>query len=62
MTVEAAPRRTPFIDILQTAIGLGQKVGLVAPSQLEKGALMAHAAQETGLEDFGDPWLSLIHI
>jgi len=56
MTVEAAPRRTPFIDILQTAIGLGQKVGLVAPSQLEKGALMAHAAQETGLEDFGDPW------
>lgn len=56
MAVEAAPRRTPFIDIAQTAIGFGQKLGLVAPSRLEKTALMEHAASETGLDDFGDPW------
>ncbi|MBB3033554.1 sulfotransferase family protein [Alteriqipengyuania lutimaris] len=56
MSTHAAPRRTPFIDIAQTAIGLGQKLGLVAPSRLEKTALMDHAAAETGLDDFGDPW------
>tara|TARA_B100000678_G_scaffold113487_1_gene94856 strand:+ start:441 stop:1751 length:1311 start_codon:yes stop_codon:yes gene_type:complete len=56
MAVEAAPRRTAFIDILQTFIGLGQKAGIVAPSRLRKDALMEHAAEETGLSDFGDPW------
>ena len=56
MTNLAAPKRTPFIDILQGAIGIGQKLGVVAPSTLEKDALMAAAVEETGLSDFGDPW------
>ncbi|GAB5348196.1 sulfotransferase family protein [Alteriqipengyuania sp. 357] len=56
MTTNAAPQRTPFIDILQGAIGLGQRVGLVAPSRLEKDVLMDRAVAETGLEDFGGPW------
>ena len=56
MTAQAAPRRTPFISIAQGAIGLGQRLGIVAPSRLEKTALMEHAAAETGLSDFGDPW------
>ena len=56
MRIAAAPKRTPFIDALQTVIGLGQRVGLVAPSILEKDALMEAASAETGLTDFGDPW------
>ena len=56
MTTHAAPRRTAFIDVAQTAIGIGQKLGLVAPSRLEKAPLMDHAAAETGLDDYGDPW------
>ena len=56
MTNLAAPKRTPFIDILQGAIGIGQKLGVVPPSILEKDALMSAAVEETGLSDFGDPW------
>ncbi len=56
MTMEAAPRRTPFVDIAQAAIGAGQKLGLIARSRLEKAHLMEAAAAETGLSDFGDPW------
>ena len=56
MMIEAAPGRTPFIGALQTAIGLGQRIGLVAPSVLEKDVLMEAAMAETGLTDFGDPW------
>ena len=55
-TIQGPPRRTPFIDILNRAIGLGQKVGAVANSRLEKAALMDAAAARTGLSDFGDPW------
>ena len=58
MTYLAAPRRTPFIDVLQGAIGLGQKLGVVAPSILEKDALMSAAVEQTGLDDFGDPWVT----
>ena len=58
MTYLAAPRRTPFIDVLQGAIGLGQKLGVVAPSTLEKDALMSAAVEQTGLDDFGDPWFT----
>ncbi|MEL7690999.1 sulfotransferase [Citromicrobium bathyomarinum] len=56
MTNLAAPKRTPFIDILQGAVGIGQKLGVVPPSTLEKEALMSAAVEETGLGDFGDPW------
>ena len=56
MTNLAAPKRTPFIDILQGAVGIGQKLGVVPPSILEKDALMSAAVEETGLSDFGDPW------
>tara|TARA_B100001179_G_scaffold48532_1_gene32498 strand:+ start:782 stop:2125 length:1344 start_codon:yes stop_codon:yes gene_type:complete len=56
MTIAAAPKRTPFISALQTAIGIGQRIGLVGPSVLEKDALMEAASAETGLTDFGDPW------
>lgn len=56
MTILAAPKRTPFIDILQGAIGIGQKLGIVAPSTLEKDAVTSAAVEETGLSDFGDPW------
>jgi len=56
MTNLAAPMRTPFIDILQGAVGIGQKLGVVPPSLLEKDALMSAAVEETGLSDFGDPW------
>ncbi|MEL7687539.1 sulfotransferase [Citromicrobium bathyomarinum] len=55
-TIQAPPRRTPFIDVLNRAIGLGQKVGAVANPRLEKAALMDAAAARTGLSDFGDPW------
>lgn len=56
MTNLAAPKRTPFIDILQGAVGIGQKLGVVPPSLLEKDTLMSAAVEETGLSDFGDPW------
>ena len=39
MTMEAAPRRTPFVDIAQAAIGAGQKLGLIAPVQIAERAV-----------------------
>jgi len=56
MQADAAPRRTPFIGLLQGVLGAGQRLGFIAPSTLEKDALMDAAARETGLSDFGDPW------
>lgn len=50
------PRRTPFIDVLDTAIRAGRKLGAIAPAHLEKGMLLEQAAQSTGLDDFGDRW------
>ena len=50
------PRRTPFIDILDTAIRGGRRLGAVAPARLEKDFLLERAAEATGLDDFGDRW------
>ena len=50
------PRRTPFIDILDTAIRGGRRLGAVAPARLEKDFLLKRAAEATGLDDFGDRW------
>ena len=50
------PRRTPFIDCLDAGLRLGRMAGLVEPPKLEREALMANAAEYTGLTDFGDPW------
>ena len=50
------PRRTPFIDILDTAIRGGRKLGAIAPARLEKDHFLEQAAETAGLEDFGDRW------
>ena len=50
------PRRAPFIDIADKAIRIGRKLGGVRPARLEKQYLLDMAAEQTGLDDFGDPW------
>ena len=50
------PRRTPFIDVLDTAIRGGRRIGAIAPARLEKDQLLDRAAAATGLDDFGDRW------
>ena len=50
------PRRTRFIDALNTAMALGRKTGLAEQPVLDKSVLMQRARQSTGLQDFGDPW------
>ena len=50
------PGRTRFIDLIDGAIGLARRAGLVTPPILERDTLMASAAEYTGLDDFGDPW------
>ena len=50
------PRRTPFIDIADRVIRIGRRFGAIAPARLEKDFLLEQAIEETGLEDFGDPW------
>ena len=55
-TTISPPRRTRFIDILNGGMRLARKAGLAKPPRLERDALMAHAVEYTGLEDFGDPW------
>ena len=52
----APPRRTPFIDLLDTGVRAGRKLGLIEPAHLEKDWLLEHAAAEAGLDDFGDRW------
>ena len=50
------PRRTRFIDLMNTAMALGRRTGLADTPVLEKEALLAKARAFTGLDDFGDPW------
>lgn len=50
------PKRTPFIDVVDTAIRAGRKIGMVDPAILTKQHLMESAVEETGLDDFGDRW------
>ena len=50
------PRRTRFIDLMNTAMALGRRTGLAETPVLEKEALLAKARAFTGLDDFGDPW------
>ena len=50
------PRRTPFIDLLDTTVRAGRKLGLIEPAHLDKGWLLDNAAAEAGLDDFGDRW------
>ncbi|WP_374408953.1 sulfotransferase [Pelagerythrobacter sp.] len=50
------PGRTPFIDVLDSAIRGGRKLGAVGPARLEKDFLLERACEDTGLDDFGDRW------
>ena len=50
------PRRTPFIGALDRAIRAGRALGVVSPADLDKDAMLARAAEDAGLDDFGDPW------
>ena len=51
------PRRTPFIDIADTVIRAGRRLGSIAPARLEADHLKAQAVEAAGgLDDFGDPW------
>ena len=50
------PRRTPFIGALDRAIRAGRALGVVSPADLDKNAMLARAAEDAGLDDFGDPW------
>jgi hypothetical protein len=50
------PRRTPFIDLLDTTVRAGRKLGLIERAHLEKDWLLEHAVAEAGLDDFGDRW------
>lgn len=50
------PKRTPFINVLNSAFGLSRSIGFSKAPELRKDALLAAAAQEVGLDDFGDPW------
>ncbi len=50
------PRRTPFIDLLDSGVRAGRKLGLIEPARLEKDWLLEHAVAEAGLADFGDRW------
>jgi hypothetical protein len=50
------PRRTPFIGLLDGAIRVGRAIGAIDSGPLEKGRLLADAADYAGLDDFGDRW------
>jgi hypothetical protein len=50
------PRRTAFIDVLNTVMALGRRTGLGAVPVLDKEPLLDGARAITGLDDFGDPW------
>jgi hypothetical protein len=50
------PRRTPFIDLIDSALRTGRRLGVWRAPTLEKGALLDAAMCETGLADFGDRW------
>lgn len=48
------PRRTPFIDLLDTGVRAGRRLGLIEPAHLDKDWLLGTATREAGLGDFGD--------
>lgn len=50
------PRRTRFIDGVNSAMRLARSTGLASAPLLERQALLDHCRVETGLEDFGDRW------
>ena len=50
------PKRAPFIGLADKAIRAGRALGRVQPARLDKDYLLAQAAAQTGLDDFGDPW------
>lgn len=50
------PRRSRFIDMLDSGMRLARRAGLAKRPRLERSALMEQAREYTGLEDFGDPW------
>ena len=52
----APPRRTRFIDALNTAMAAGRAVGLADKPSFDKATLLTRACEQTGLDDFGDRW------
>ena len=50
------PRRTRFINAVNTVIRAGRTLGLVDPACWASDALMHDACIAHGLTDFGDPW------
>ncbi len=50
------PKRTPFIGIVDKAIRIGRRFGVVDPVKLDKHSLLEAAVEATGLDDFGDSW------
>jgi hypothetical protein len=55
-SADAPPRRTPFIDIGNAAMGLARRVGLAQGAVLTREALLEQASASAGLSDFGDRW------
>jgi len=55
-TIEKPPRRTRFVDAIQGGTRLAMKAGLVDPATFDRQAMMDHAAEQAGSDDFGDPW------
>jgi hypothetical protein len=56
LQTDCPPRRTPFIDLLDSAVRAGRRVGAFAPVRLEKAHMLDRVRRETALDDFGDPW------
>lgn len=50
------PRRTAFIDCLDTALRAGRRIGAIDRPVLDKDAFLQGARAKTGLHDFGDRW------
>lgn len=50
------PRRTHFIDVMNTAMAVGRRTGLLDMPVLDKDTLLERARAYTGLANFGDPW------
>lgn len=50
------PRRTRFVDLVNTSVKLARRTGLMQAPRLEVEPLLEEARAHTGLSDFGDPW------
>ncbi|WP_258319841.1 sulfotransferase family protein [Qipengyuania flava] len=50
------PRRTRFIDIADSVIRGGRRMGWIGKANLDKDFLLDQAVEATGLCDFGDHW------